>query len=120
MCKNNSRESAYSGGFIPLQNCIDLIGLSPAIGYYSYTKRCLQWQRSQSATSELRRKLYTRFDTSHLLCSLDVDQSTRRWCAQALEKNLDRRCDRNPRAYAIVLCSKNVLGVIGLITDGIR
>ena len=39
MCKNNSRESAYSGGFIPLQNCIDLIGLSPAIGYYSYTKR---------------------------------------------------------------------------------
>ena len=41
MCKNNSRESAYSGGFIPLQNCIDLIGLSPAIGYYSYTKLAL-------------------------------------------------------------------------------
>ena len=82
--------------------------------------RCLPWQLSQSATSELRRKLYTRFDTSHLLCSLDVDQSTRRWCAQALEKNLDRRCDRNSRAYAIVLCSENVLGVIGLITDGIR
>ncbi len=39
MCKNNSRESACSGGLSPLQNCNDLIGLSPAIGYYSYTQR---------------------------------------------------------------------------------
>jgi len=42
MCKNNSRESAYSGGFSPLQNCNGLISLSPAIGYYSYTDRW--WQ----------------------------------------------------------------------------
>ena len=40
MCKNNSRKSAYSGGFSPLQNCNGLIGLKPAIGYYSYTQRC--------------------------------------------------------------------------------
>lgn len=39
MCKNNSRESAYSGGFSPLQYRNGLIGLSPAIGYYSYTQR---------------------------------------------------------------------------------
>jgi hypothetical protein len=40
MCKNNSRESAYSGGFSSHQNCCSLIGLSSAIGYYSYTHRC--------------------------------------------------------------------------------
>ena len=39
MCKNNSRRSAYSSGFSPLQNCNGLIGLSPANGYYSYTHR---------------------------------------------------------------------------------
>lgn len=39
ICKNNSRESACSGGFSPLQNCSGLIGLSSANGYYPGNNR---------------------------------------------------------------------------------
>jgi len=39
MCKNNSRKSSNFKGCSPLQLCDRLIGLKPAIGYYSYTIR---------------------------------------------------------------------------------
>jgi hypothetical protein len=41
MCKNNSREKACLSVFSPHKNCNGLIGFPPAIGYYSYTQRCV-------------------------------------------------------------------------------
>ena len=42
MYKNNSRDSSKIKICSPLQFSISLIGLKPAIGYYSYTKRYTQ------------------------------------------------------------------------------
>ena len=39
MYKNNSRNSSKFKGCSPLQNCIGLISLKPAIAYFAYTKR---------------------------------------------------------------------------------
>ena len=39
MCKNNSRNSSKFKGCSPLQFSCNLIGMKPAIAYYSYTKR---------------------------------------------------------------------------------
>jgi hypothetical protein len=39
MYKNNGRDSRKIKGCSPLQFSCSLIGLNPAIGYYSYTKR---------------------------------------------------------------------------------
>ena len=39
MYKNNSRFSSKFKGYSPLQLSCNLIGLKPAVGYYSYTQR---------------------------------------------------------------------------------
>jgi hypothetical protein len=39
MNKNNSRDSSNFKGCSPLQHSCNLTGMSPAIGYYSYTNR---------------------------------------------------------------------------------
>ena len=42
MYKNNSQDSSkFKCCSPPLQLSCNLIGLKPAIGYYSYTKRCV-------------------------------------------------------------------------------
>ena len=45
MYKNNSRNSSKLKGCSPLQLCSGLKVGAPAVGYYSYTKRCGQLLR---------------------------------------------------------------------------
>jgi len=42
MYKNNSQFSSKFKGCSPLQLSCNLTGMKPAIGYYSYTNRCVQ------------------------------------------------------------------------------
>ena len=54
MYKNNSRDSSKFRGFSPLQLPCNLPGKCHAVGYYSYTQRCVELSRP--TTNELYRK----------------------------------------------------------------
>ena len=43
MYKNNSRDSSNFEGYSPLQHSCNLAVMTPEIGYYSYTSRCMQF-----------------------------------------------------------------------------
>ena len=47
MYKNNSRDSSVLEGFSPLELSCNLIGKCLVVGYYSYTKRCVQLQKEK-------------------------------------------------------------------------
>jgi len=47
MYKNNSRVSSKLKRYSPLQLSCNLIGNCDAVGYYSYTKRCMQGWKSR-------------------------------------------------------------------------
>lgn len=44
MYMQNKRDGLKFNGYSPLQNCIDLISLKPAIAYFAYTHR---WQHAK-------------------------------------------------------------------------
>ena len=45
MYKNNSRDSSKFKGCSPLQLSCNLTGKCHAVGYYSYTNRCVAFKR---------------------------------------------------------------------------
>ena len=47
MYKNNSRDSSVIKGYSPLQLSCNLTGKCHAVGYYSYTQRCVQFKQTQ-------------------------------------------------------------------------
>jgi hypothetical protein len=69
----NRRNSSKFKGYSPLQLLNGLIGLKPAIAYFAYTQ--LIGNVSVVPTmAGVASMLYTRFDTSHLVCSSGVDR----------------------------------------------
>ena len=59
MYKNNSRDSCKFRGFSPLQLHRKLKVWSSTIGYYSYTKRCHTFEKSNNLTLKLNEKGYS-------------------------------------------------------------
>ena len=53
MYKNNSRDCSNFKGFSPFHFLCDMTGKCHAVGYYSYTHRCVQLLPNSHANSKL-------------------------------------------------------------------